>query len=76
MRKFISLPLALWLAMLLLCLLVILQTRFVADMSAFLPKTPNERQQLLIDQLRDGAIARLIMIGIEGGEVNERAKLS
>lgn len=76
MRKFLSLPLALWLAMLLLCLLVILQTRFVADMSAFLPKTPNERQQLLIDQLRDGVIARLIMIGIEGGEANERAKLS
>ncbi len=71
-----SLPLVLWLAMLLFCLLVIMQTRFVADMSAFMPKTPNERQQLLVDQLRDGIIARLIMIGIEGGEAAERAQLS
>jgi predicted exporter len=76
MNKTRTLPLAIWLVMLLLCLLVIVQTRFVADMSAFLPKTPNERQQLLVDQLRDGVIARLIMIGIEGGEPAERAKLS
>ncbi len=76
MNKTRLLPLAIWLATLLFCLLVIMQTRFVADMSAFLPKTPTERQQLLIDQLRDGVIARLIMIGIEGGEPAERANLS
>ena len=75
-RKNRSLTLAIWLATLLACVLVIAQTRFLADMSAFMPKAPNERQQLLIDQLRDGVIARLIMVGIEGGDAPERARLS
>jgi predicted exporter len=70
------LPLVLWLAGMLACLLVIVQTHFVADLSAFMPRTPNARQQLLIDQLRDGAVARLIMMGIEGGDAAERARLS
>lgn len=70
------LPAALWLAALLACILVIANTRFVSDLSAFMPRSPSERQQLLIDQLRDGALARLIMIGIEGGDAAERARLS
>ncbi|MDR7306100.1 MMPL family transporter [Rhodoferax saidenbachensis] len=70
------LPPALWLSAMLVCLLLIAQTRFVTDLSAFMPKTPNARQQLLIEQLRDGAVARLIMIGIDGGDAPERARLS
>lgn len=70
------LPLVLWLVGVLACLLVIVQTHFVADLSAFMPRTPNARQQLLIDQLRDGAVARLMMMGIEGGDAAERARLS
>jgi predicted exporter len=70
------LTLAIWLASLLFCVLVIVQTRFVADLSAFMPSAPNPRQQLLVDQLHDGVIARLIMIGIEGGDPSERARLS
>ena len=70
------LPLLIWMATMLACLLVIVQTHFVADLSAFLPRTPNARQQLLIDQLRDGAVARLIMMGVEGGDSAERARLS
>ena len=68
--------LGLWLLGMLACLLVIVQTHFVADLSAFMPRSPNARQQLLIDQLRDGAVARLIMVGIEGGDASERARLS
>lgn len=70
------LPLVLWLSGLLACLLVIHQTQFVSDLSAFMPRTPNARQQLLVDQLRDGAVARLVMMGIEGGDAPERARLS
>lgn len=70
------LVLILWLALLLASALVIAKTRFVSDLSAFTPKTPNARQQLLVDQFRDGIIGRLIMIGIEGGDAAERAKLS
>ncbi|WP_027996155.1 MMPL family transporter [Simplicispira psychrophila] len=71
-----ALPVALWLAGMLACLFVIVQTHFVADLSAFMPRTPNARQQLLIDQLHDGAVARLMMMGIEGGDAAERARLS
>ena len=71
------LSLAIWLLTLLFCVLTIAQTRFVADLSAFMPKVPNQRQQLLVDQLRDGALARVVMIGIEGGDdAVERARLS
>jgi predicted exporter len=70
------LTLGIWLASLLFCVLVIVQTHFVADLSAFMPSAPNQRQQLLMDQLHDGVIARLIMIGIEGGDPGERARLS
>ena len=54
--------LAIWLGALLVCVLVIAQTRFVADLSAFMPRFPNERQKMLVEQLRDGVVARLIMI--------------
>lgn len=65
-----------WLLSLLACVGVISQTRFVADLSAFLPQLPTARQQLLADQLRDGIVARLIMVGIEGGDSAQRARLS
>src|SRR5690606_8800296 len=44
--------------------------------SAFMPKAPTERQQMLLDQLRDGTIGRLVLLGIEGGDELERARLS
>ena len=75
-NKHRALPLVLWLLGMLACFFVIVQTHFVADLSAFMPRTPNARQQLLIDQLHDGAVARLIMMGIEGGDSAERARLS
>ncbi|NWK78671.1 MMPL family transporter [Aquitalea sp. LB_tupeE] len=65
-----------WLAAMLASVLVISQTRFVADLSAFMPKLPSARQQMLIDQLRDGAIARLVLVGIEGADEDERGRLS
>ena len=68
--------LGLWLALLLACVLIIAKTRFVSDLSAFMPKAPSARQQLLVDQFRYGIIGRLIMIGIEGGDAAGRARLS
>ncbi len=68
--------LALWLAALALCLAVVAHTRFTADMSAFLPRSPTPEQQLLVDQLKSGAISRLLLIGIEGGDATARARLS
>ncbi|MFC3533860.1 MMPL family transporter [Vogesella facilis] len=71
-----KLALFVWLALMLASVLVIVQTRFVADLSAFMPKVPSARQQMLIDQLRDGAIARIVLVGIEGSDEAERGRLS
>ncbi|HET9113471.1 MAG TPA: hypothetical protein VFN66_06340, partial [Burkholderiales bacterium] len=67
---------ALWLAFLLACLIVIGRTRFTTDLSAFLPRSPTAQQQLLVDQIRDGFASRLILIGLEGGNADDRAALS
>lgn len=72
----IAFAVGLWLLGLALCAAIIAQTRFVADLSAFMPKMPNQRQQLLVEQLRDGVIARLVLIGIEGDDASERARVS
>jgi len=71
-----GLTITLWIAALAACSAVIFQTHFVADLSAFMPRMPSERQQLLVEQLRDGIIGRLVMIGIEGGDPMERAQIS
>ena len=74
--RFFKPALLIWLAAMLASVLVISQTRFVADLSAFMPKLPSARQQMLIDQLRDGAIARIVLVGIEGSDEAERGRLS
>ncbi len=68
--------LLLWLAGLLLCGAVVLQTRFTADLSAFFPQTPTREQKVLLDQLRDGVVSRLILVGIEGGDMAARTEVS
>jgi len=68
--------LALWLAALAFCVLQIVQARFVADLSSFLPASPAPEQRLLVDQLRTGAVARVMLIGIEGADAKVRASLS
>jgi predicted exporter len=60
--------LAAWVVALALCLWQVAHTRFVADLSMFLPEAPTEEQRLLVDQLRDGALTRMMFIGIEGLE--------
>jgi predicted exporter len=66
-----------WLALLLAGVLVIAQTRFSADLSAFLPDEPDARQQMLIEQLQSGVASRSLLIGIEGGtDARQRADLS
>ena len=65
-----------WIAGLVACAIIIAQTSFTADMSAFLPRAPSAEQRVLVDQLREGAVSRLLLIGIEGGDPATRAKLS
>ena len=70
------LAIGLWLAGLALCIFEVSRAHFVTDLSSFLPSTPTAEQRLLVDQLRDGAISRVMLIGIEGGDSVERARLS
>src|SRR5690606_7776761 len=73
-----KLRLATWLAFVLACLAVVVDTRFTADMSAFLPASPTAAQQLLVDQLRHGPVSRLLLVAIEGEPESsgERAAMS
>ncbi|HEX3138012.1 MAG TPA: hypothetical protein VHT22_10405, partial [Casimicrobiaceae bacterium] len=58
---------ALWAGALVGCAIVIARTEFTADMSAFLPRSPTPVQQILVQQLRDGVVSRLILIAVDGG---------
>ena len=66
----------LWLAFIAACIIAIAQSRFTADLSAFLPRNPTAAQQLLLEQLKDGLASRLILVGIEGSNAEKRAALS
>lgn len=68
--------LLIWLAAMAAGLLLASQARFTADMSFFLPAHPTPEQQVLVDQIREGAVTRLLMAGIAGGDAAQRAGLS
>ena len=59
-----------------LCLAVVATSRYSTDMSAFLPREPDARQRLLVDQIKDGALSRMVLLGIDGGTPAARAEAS
>jgi predicted exporter len=59
-------PVAAWLLFVVACAAIVSRTHFTTDLSAFLPRSPSPAQQILVDQLRDGVVSRLILIGVEG----------
>jgi predicted exporter len=67
---------ALWLVLMLASAAITVRTHYVADLSAFLPSTPSAEQAVLLDQLRGGIAARLLLIGIEGGSAEQRSAAS
>ena len=66
----------LWVALTLACIAVLSSVRLSTDMSAFLPSNPNEQQRLLVDQIKDGALSRMVLLGIEGSDSATRAATS
>jgi len=68
--------LALWLVCVACAIVVTARTHYVADLSAFLPSAPTAEQAVLLDQLRSGVAARLVLVGIEGGTLPERTGAS
>lgn len=67
---------ALWLLAVLAACAVIGRTSFSTDMSAFLPRSPRPAQLVLIDQLREGVVSRMVLLAIEGAPSQSLAALS
>lgn len=66
----------LWLLAMLAGAAIVWNSRFTADMSFFLPSHPSAEQQVLVDQLKEGVVSRLLMLAIAGGDETQRAALS
>lgn len=66
----------LWLLLIAVCIAVVNRTTFTTDLSAFLPRSPTAAQQVLVDQLRDGIVSRLMLIGVEGDRPELLADIS
>jgi predicted exporter len=76
-RRQVALALGIWLLLLACGIAVIARTHFSADLSAFLPESPDARQRVLIEQLQSGIASRTFFIGIEGGkDAAQRADVS
>jgi predicted exporter len=72
-----TLVLTVWFLLMLAGLSVISRTHFSADLSAFLPASPDARQRVLIEQLQAGVASRTLMVGLEGGkDATARADVS
>jgi predicted exporter len=76
MKKTLQPAVLLWLLFSLICGFLVSRAQFTADMSAFLPRNPSQRQQLLIDQISEGAASRSLIVSIEGASSPVLAKLS
>ena len=59
-------PVVIWLVGIIACVIIVSRTQFNADLSAFLPRSAAPAQEVLVEQLRDGVVSRLILIGLEG----------
>ncbi len=69
-------PIVAWLAALAVAAALAAGARYSADLSAFLPRAPTPAQRLLVEQLRDGAVGRVMLVAIEGADAAARARLS
>jgi predicted exporter len=65
-----------WVALLLGCMAQVARTEFSTDLSAFLPRSPSAAEELLVEQLREGAVSRLVLLGVEGGSPDRLAQIS
>ena len=65
-----------WLVCIAASVWVVAHARYINDLSAFLPAKPTHLQRLMMDQLRDGPASRLLLIALEGGDAQTRARVS
>ena len=65
-----------WIALLALAAGIVARTTFTTDVSAFLPRSPTPEQQVLVEQLREGVVSRLVLIALEGARPAALAQAS
>jgi len=65
-----------WLAAMLLGAAWAARSTYVADLSAFLPSSPSAEQRVLLEQLRHGITARVMLVGLRGGDAVQRGEAS
>jgi predicted exporter len=70
------LALGIWIAVLATCAVVVARTPVRTDMAAFLPHSNSISQQVLADQMTNGAASHLILLAIEGASPTQLASLS
>jgi predicted exporter len=76
MKKVFHPLVAAWLLFSLICGFLITQSKFTTDMSAFLPRNPSPRQQILIDQISEGFASRSLIVAVEDAPPEVLAQLS
>jgi predicted exporter len=66
----------LWALLALAAAAVVAHATYSTDLSAFLPRRASATQRLLVEQLREGPAAHVIIVAIEGEDALARAKVS
>lgn len=65
-----------WMGLVGASVVIVARSDYSTDLQAFLPAAPTPAQQILVDQLRDGLVSRMMLIAIEGDEPATLARLS
>lgn len=68
--------LGIWLSLVILAVIVTARVSIRADMTAFLPSSSSPAQQVLTDQVNNGAASRIVLLAIEGAPPAVLAALS
>ncbi|TLZ31572.1 MAG: hypothetical protein E6K25_06455 [Gammaproteobacteria bacterium] len=74
MRRAAGAATLIWVLLVLVAVVIVARATYVADLSAFLPRTPSPQQRLLIEQLREGPAAHLIIVALQGADAGTRAR--
>lgn len=68
--------LGVWLLAVIVCVGIVARTHLRTDMTAFLPRSASVAQQVLTEQVSNGAASHLILLGIEGAPPHVLVALS
>jgi predicted exporter len=69
-------PVILWILFFGACAAIAARARFTTDLSAFLPRLPTPSQRILVDQLREGVVSQLILVGLSAAPPDQLARIS